>query len=261
MSLSWGTTPLFKFLMLFSVVLLSGCRTSRQIDAEGATLHLRIANSSIKNEKYPAALKELLIAEGLDSKNPLIQSSLGLVYFMREKYDLSEKHYLNALKLSPQFTDAKNNLARSYIELNKLSQADILLKEVLADLTYPEFYKAYANFGILEFKRKNYTQAINFLKKSLEKDRSNCFTHVYLGRSYLENQDMTPAVNQLNKAVSFCQQIDSDEAHYFLAIALYRSDQKAQAKAKFEELIKLFPQGYNLDKAQRMLDIITKENP
>jgi Tfp pilus assembly protein PilF len=177
---------------------------------------------------------------------------------MRERYELAEKHYKKAIKLKPDFTDAKNNLGRVYVEIGQFKQAEALLNEVILDLTYIDFPKAYANLGILEFRRKKYTEAISFLKKSLERDRENCFTHVYLGRSYLEIKETTLAVSQLEKALPFCQLIESDEALYYSAIALYRNNQKAKAKFRFEDLIKTYPAGYNNEKAQKMLQLIKK---
>ena len=236
----------------------SACRTASLEKAESAQLHVQIATSHLKNENYPMALKELLIAEELDPASPLVQADLGLVYFMRERYELSEKHYRRALSLKPDFTDAKNNLARSYIELGQYKKAEILLNDVLSDLTYADFPRALANYGVLEFKRKNYVAAITQLKKSLERDRENCYTQVFLGRCYLEMSDLPAAILQLDKSVSFCLPIDNDDAHYYSAIAYFRDNQKDQAKLRFDELLKLFPNGANAEKTRKMLDIINK---
>jgi len=225
---------------------------------ETAILHLQIATEYIKNEKYPAALKELLIAEDLSPRNPTVQANLGLVYFMRERYGLAEKHYNNAITIKPDFTEAKNDLARAYIEIGKYKKAEILLNDVLKDLTYADFSKAYANYGVLEFKRKNYNNALIYLKKSLEKDRENCYTQVYLGRSHLELKNTTYAVSQLDKAIPFCEQINSDEAHFYSAIALYRNNQKDLSKFRFEELLRIFPAGLNVEKAQKMLELLKR---
>ena len=204
------------------------------------------------------ALKELLISEELDPSNSETQAQLGLVYFMRERYELSEKHYRRALSLRPDFTDAKNNLARSYIELGQFKKAEVALKEVLSDLTYNDYPRALANYGVLEFRKKNYPKAVEYLKKSLERDRENCFTQVFLGRSYLEMQDLSTAVKQLDRAVGFCVPIDNDEAHYYAAISYLRDKQKEQARLRFEELVKLFPNGPHAEKSRKALELIDK---
>lgn len=245
---------------LFLVFSFLGCRTSPAVDEKRDTsdLHLQIANEYIKGENYPMALKELLIAEDISPDNHVVQANLGLVYFMRERYELAEKHYKKSIQLKPDFTDAKNNLGRVYLEIGQYRLAEDMLKDVLSDLTYVDFPKAYANYGILEFKRKKYESAIGYLKKSLARDRENCFTQVYLGRSYLELKETVLAVTQLEKALPFCQQIESDEALFYSAIALYRNNQKEKAKFRFEDLVKAYPNGYNNEKAQKMLQLIKK---
>jgi Tfp pilus assembly protein PilF len=244
--------------MTFCVLTAAGCRTTSSEKREASQLHLQIATSHLKSENYPMALKELLVSQDLDPNNAETQAQLGLVYFMRERYELSEKHYRRAIALRPEFTDAKNNLARSYIELGHFKKAEVVLQDVLNDLTYSDFPRALANYGVLEFKRKNYPKAVEYLKKSLERDRENCFTQVFLGRSYLEMQDLKTAIKQLDRAVGFCLPVDSDEAHYYSAIGYFRDNQKDQSKLRFEELVKLFPNGPHAEKSRKMLELIDK---
>ena len=223
-----------------------------------ANNRVEVADAMIRAQNYPGALKELMTAESEDPKNASVQDSLGRVYFAREKYELSEKHFLKALQLQPNFTQARNNLARAYIETDRYTRAEELLKVAVEDLTFSDYQITYANFGILEFKRNNFPKAIMYLKKSLEKDRENCETQVYLGRSILESGDLEGAVTQLDRSVSFCSQADSDSGHYYSAIALYRAGQIDKAQLRFEELLSLFPNGPSHEKAQKMIDIIKK---
>jgi type IV pilus assembly protein PilF len=238
--------------------MLAGCTTVREEKNETADLHMQVAIAHMQKENYPLALKELLIAQELSPRDAAIQANLGHVYFMRERFDLSEQHYKRALSLQPNFTDAKNNLARVYIETSQNRLAEALLKEVLLDLTYVDFPRAYANYGVLEFNRKRYKVAINYLKRALEKDRENCYTHVYLGRSFLELKENLLAVAQLEKAVLFCSPLEIEDGHYYSAIALYRNSQKDRAIFRFEELIKLFPNSKYIDRSRKMLEVLRK---
>lgn len=248
-----------KWISLFLILCLAGCGTEPK-QVESAALHLQLGVSLIQKEIYPAALKELLIAQDLDPRNANTQSYLGFVYFVRERYDLAEEHYKRAVSINPKFTDAKNNLARIYIETSQNKLAEGLLKEVFQDYTYGDFPRAYLNMGILEFNRKNYKNALVQLRKSLEKDRENCISHVYIGRSYLEVGDNALAVEQLNHAIHFCESTPIDDAHYYDAIALFRNNQKDLAATRFEELLKLYPNGKNRESAKKMLDVIRKGN-
>lgn len=248
----------YLFLFLFHCLFFAGCTSVSNEHNEVADLHSQIAIGHIQKENYPLALKELLIAQEINPRDAAVQSNLGHVYFMRQRLDLAEDHYKRAIILQPTFTDAKNNLARVYIEGSQYRQAENLLKEVLTDLTYVDFPRAYANYGILEFNRKNFKRALSYFKKSLENDRENCITQVYVGRTYLELKENMLAVSQLEKAVGFCVPFDIEDAHYYSAIALFRNGQKDRSIFRFEELLKLYPNSKFVDRSQKMLEVLKK---
>lgn len=254
-----------RFFVLFfmtAVFSLTACRSgSSTMNKEASAYRLQIAASLIKGGNYPEAYKELQSALIDDPENPYVNANLGFVCFMRDRYELSEKYYLEAIRLKPDFTDAKNSLASLYLETLRLSKAESLIKEAVEDLSYPSYQKTYASYGILEFKKKNYPQAIMHFKKSLQKDRENCNTLTYLGRALTEAGDLNEALPQLDKAITFCSQADSDEGHYYSAIALYRNHQADSALARFEEVIKLFPEGKNVEKSRKMIEFIRNGTP
>lgn len=247
---------------MLSVLSLTACKsTSSVTKKETANYRLQIAGSMIKGGNYPEAYKELQLALDEDPGNPYINASLGYVCYMRERYELAEKYYLEALRIKPDFTDTKNSLASLYLETGRLNKAESLIKEAVEDLSYPAYQRTYSNFGVLEFKKKNYSQAIAYFKKSLQKDRENCSTLTYLGRALTEDGQLSEAIPQLEKAMTFCSQADSDEGHYYSAIALFRNNQPDLALARFEEVIKIFPEGKNVEKSRKMIELIRKGNP
>ena len=250
----------FAILPLF-LVFISGCANPNTIKRQDtAALHMDIGVSHLQKENYPMALKELLIAEDLAPNNPAVQSNLGLVYFLRERYDLSEKHYLKSISLKNDFTEAKNNLARVYIERDQLQKAEPLLQDAIKDLTFPDYPLVNINFGVLEFKRKNYNASKNYLKKALTIDRENCQGHLYLGRNYLDSGEVSLAADQLEKSIAFCQPAGYDDAYYYAALAHFRNGQRDRAIVRFEELVQIFPTGKNVEKSKKMLELIKKGN-
>lgn len=248
------------FLLRLCVVifLISSCKSFNDRSEERAQLRLQLGNSYMNQGNYPLALKELLEAEKLEPNNPQIHNSLGLLYFAREKFDLSIKHFSHAYELDNKFTDAKNNLARVYIEVKQYSAAERLLKEAYTDLTYQFQIKTDMNYGLLEFSRGRFKEAKKYFKKVLQIDREDCFAQVFLGRSFLELKELIPAVDQLEKATSFCKAIGMDDAHYFAAIALYRNGDRDQSLIRFKEVINLFPQAKYREQSKKMIDIIEK---
>lgn len=244
-----------------SLLVLPSCvsTTQKNNKERAAELKMEIGISHMQRNNLPLALKELLGALELDPKNSFIHNNLGIVYYLREKYDLSVKYFSEAIALNPTFTEAKNNLARVYIEQKQYSKAARLLDVVLADLTYTNAHSAYFNYGLLYFNQNKFDQAKLYLSKILSDNREDCLTQVYYSRSLMETNHVKLASEQLDKATQFCSLQQVDDAHFYSAIAYYRSGNKQKALARFEELVKIFPEGKHRVKASEMIQLIQKE--
>lgn len=251
------TLTLHTLALFFCVGLMSGCATWGQ-DKEKADLHLRLGTSQIESGNYPYALRELLQAEKLDSSNPVTQNNLGLVYFFRERYDLAEKHLRKALDMDGKYTEARNNLSRVLIEQGKFVEAEKEVRIVINDLTYANPDKALINLGLAKFNQKDYTAARSAFAKVLSQKQDDCISATYFGRTFFETEDYPRAAETLDRAIAYCQKELYDEPHYFSALAYYRLGEKSKSIARFEELIKYYPDGKYREKSKGMLSLIRK---
>jgi type IV pilus assembly protein PilF len=250
-------------ILVLAFLFFNSCVSLKNNDPDkkrAAELKLEIATGMIKSENYPGAMRELLSAEEDDPNNATLHHLFGLVYRARDRYELAEKHFLKALSINKDYTEARNSLAFLYIETGRLNKAEEQLNIALNDLTYSDYHKTYVNWGHLEFKRKDFVKAEQFFKKALQKDRENCPTHVMLGRSLLEAQELETALEQFERAMIFCGVTSDDSAHYFSAVTLYRKKDVEKSITRFEETIKLFPQGKNSEKSRKMISLIKGEN-
>ncbi len=245
------------FLALCSLAVI-GCATWGEKDKEKAELYLRMGVSYIESGNYPFALRELLHAEKLDPNNAVIQNNLGQVYFLRERYDLALEKFSRALELKPDYSDARNNLARANIEIGKYDVAEKELKVVMNDLTYADMSKAYINWGLSKFLQKKYSDAQGAFAKVLESQSDDCIANTYYGRSFFEEKDYPRAAESLDRAIGFCQKILFDEPHYYSALAYYRMGEKSKAIARFEEILKYYPNGKYREKTKGLLSLIRK---
>lgn len=223
-----------------------------------AMLHAANGSSLYQNENYSLALKEFLLAESNDPDNATVQNSLGLTYFMKERYQLAIKHFERAIKIDPKFTDARNNLARVYIEANRYQDAEKQLNIVTNDLTYPSQERAYINLGLNFFNQKKFDQAKNNFLKAINTQPDNCFAHTYYGRSLFEMKNYDASISALDKAIEFCQKLLIDEPHYYSALSFYRMGEKDKSITRFQEVIKLYPNGKYSDRSKGMLNIIKR---
>lgn len=225
---------------------------------EKAVLHQANGQSLYENQNYPLALKEFLAAESNDPDNASIQNNLGLTYFMKERFQIAVKHFEKAVELDPKFTDARNNLARTYTEVGRYQEAEKMLTVVLNDLTYTAQERAYINMGLNFFIQKKYSPAKDNFLKAMDIQPDNCLANTYYGRSFFELKDYNASIAALDKAIEFCQKLLIDEPHYFSALSYYRLGEKQKSITRFEEVIKLYPNGKYADKSKGMLNIIKR---
>lgn len=247
-----------KWIIALSCFSMLGCAGFGKQDKQKAELYLRLGASQIENGNYPAALRDLQTAESFDSSNAAIQNNLGQVYFFRDRLDKSVEHFSRAIQLNPKYSDARNNLARAYIEQGKFAEAEKELKIVLDDLTYGGTDKAYINLGLSKFNQKDYPAARTAFERVLATQTDDCVANTYFGRTFFETKDYPRAAESLDRAIGFCQKNLYDEPHYYSALAYYRLGDKSKSIARFEELIKYYPTGKYREKAKGMLSLIRK---
>ncbi|WP_413582973.1 tetratricopeptide repeat protein [Bdellovibrio sp. HCB288] len=246
-----------KWIIAACALTLVGCASWNQ-DKEKAALYLRMGNAFIEETNYPNAIVALLKAQELDPNEPTIQNSLGQAYFLRERYDLAEKQFRKAIAMNPQYSDARNNLARTLIEVGKFAEADKELTLVLNDLTYGGFAKAYTNLGLSKFHQKQYSAAQDAFLKVLNSTADDCWANTYYGRAFFEQKKYSQAAEALDRAIGFCQKNLIDDPHYYSALAYFRLGDKSKSIARFEEIIRYYPNGQYREKSKSMLELIRK---
>ena len=248
----------FELRSLVGVVLCAlviGCAGTEK-NQEEAELRSRIGTAHLQKGNYPAALRELLRAEQIDPRNVVVQNNLGLVYFLRERYDTSADHLARAIEINPKFSDARNNYARALIELGRFDEARRQLDIVLADLTYEDPPKAWINYGLIYFRKKDFEVARQKFAEAIKINRDNCLAQTLYGRSLLELGKNTTAAEALDNAVVVCRPSKYDEPFYYSGLAYYNRGRTSAAIARMEEIVKLYPQGTYAPKADSMLKLM-----
>lgn len=215
---------------------------------------MQLGTGHLQNNRYPAALRELIAAERLDPKNPFIQNNLGLTYYLRDQLELAAKHLRLAVKIEPRYSDARNNLARVYIDMEKFDLAIEQLNLAKEDLTYPYPEKTYLNLGLAYFSSKQYEQAQEALLKSIGYERENCYSNTLYGRALYELRRYRTAASTLDRAILFCRERQFEEPHFFSALSYLRMGRKDEAKSRFQEIISLYPESSFARRSQALLE-------
>lgn len=245
-----------RFSIIFAIFSALGCATATQGDHERAMLHLQIGTGYLSSGNYPLAMSELLKAESMDPKNPLILNNLGLAFYVRGKLKQAEEKFRAAIRAENRFSDAKNNLGRVLIDSGRPTDAVKVLREVEADLTYQFPEKTFSNLGIAFFSQGQYKKAEDYLSQSLEIRRQSCTTADYYGRTLLEMKRMSQAAQALDQAIEFCRVDKFEEPIYFSAMSYFSLGEKEKSRARLEELLKDYPKSKYVAKAKGMLELL-----
>jgi type IV pilus assembly protein PilF len=245
---------LFTIALIFSCL---ACSTEKKTsDTEKSLLHLQLGTSYLMKGGYPQALRELLEAERLDPNNPTIQNNLGLAYLVREKMDEAEIRFKKALSLDLKYTDARNNLGRLYIDVGLLNKAITELETAARDLTYEQPEKSWANLGQAYFLSSQFEKAKIAFQNSLKDRKESCFTMNYYGRTLFELKQYKTAAQSLDQAIRLCENTKLDEPHFYSGLSFYKLGNIEQSRARFNELIILFPKSKYAEKANEILEIM-----
>lgn len=245
-----------RFILAILSLSLVNCATTTKADRERAALHLQIGTAFLSRGQYPQAMQELLRAERLDPKNPLILNNLGLAYYVRGHIKEAEEKIRRAIDLEDKYSDAKNNLARILIDRKQYNEALRWLAQVEGDLTYPHAEKTYVHFGMVYFEKGQYRKAEEYFLRSLGIRRENCMTANYYGRTLMELKKTKQSAQMLDQAVEYCRTARFEEPLYFSAMSYFSLGDREKSRARLNELLKDYPQSKYVAKAKGLLQLL-----
>lgn len=93
-------------------------------------------------------------------------TNMGIAYYNKQDYTNAEKYYLEALELQPNFVLALHNLGKTYIAMNKLSQAVATLEKAAQNapksaIIFLELGNAYHMSGDTQVALRAYQKVIS----------------------------------------------------------------------------------------------------
>lgn len=241
------------FLYASAVLLIAGCAIGAASKKQ-ATYHFQMGLSYLGENNITSALVEFTEAERIDPDNHELQNYLGLVYFRKSKLDISEKKYLRSIALKPDYSDARNNLAVTYLEMKKWDDAIYQLKLVSEDIFYQNQANAGINLAIAYFGKGDFKQAMETLRPLVVSFPQDPRIRYNIGKIYYATDKMDLAVAEYNKAIEIYP--DYLQAHYSLAqTKMKQGDRKAAAK-HFREVVRIAPDTEMAQLSREYLDLL-----
>ena len=233
-----------------------------------------LAQALMADGQLQEAVQAFETARATDPKDPELAFLLGSAYLQVRKFDEAERLFAEVIQARPgPATDVL--LGRTYRDAQRFDRARVVLRRALkADTKARRAHYYLGTIAILAEGSAGYEEAIREFKAELQLTPRDVLTNlrlgmalvearrapealpyldiaravepppaeafVYLGRSYLELNRASEAVEALRRALSLAGTMRSDDPlvgniHYQLALALRQAGNEAEASTHFEQ--------------------------
>jgi len=232
--------------VLAILVTLPGC-VSVQADRIARADALRdLGEAHLVDGNHRGALRELLDAEVHNPSDARVQNLLALTYQGLERLDLAVLHFNNALRLKPDFSEVRNNLAVVLLKQEKYPEAIAHLEQLSEDLLYPTPHHAACNLGWAYYRtgrykesEQAYRQTLARYEKGFARDQTYIRALVGLGRVLLEQGRADSALEPLKTAAGLVP--DRPEIQFELGRAYAAGGDAANARHALGKVLELAP--------------------
>ena len=165
-----------------------------------------------------------------------INELLGLVFVAEGDDDKANPFLAKAVRLRPDLTEARTNLATNLLRLHRNAQAELQFKKVVQ--IEPQSYAANHNLGECYIQTGRLTDAIVFLKRAREinpKAESNGYD---LALAYARNGNLDKARTEIQ---ALLRSNDSAELHSLLGEIEEKSKNYLAAAEQYEQAVRMDP--------------------
>ncbi len=233
----------------------AGSTNSRSVKERKAEIYFDAGTDDLRSKRYTEALSSLIQAVKLDPDTPSYWNNLGLAYAGKSEFAKAEESWRKALAVSPAFTDSKVNLGSLYVRQKKYREAEMLFRDALKDLVYPNIAQIHFNLALLYSEWKKSPLIEQHLRLAVKANENHCGAWFRLGIIQKNRGEYDAAEKSLTKSVSgMC--FGNPEAHYEISALHLKTRDTNKAKAKLIEIIQLFPQSEWAQKAEVTLNMI-----
>jgi Tfp pilus assembly protein PilF len=130
--------------------------------------HYKLGVEHLRQGQPALAIRELRAATEYDPSDVWVRLALAEAYRMKGHLDLAESELNTALRLRPDFQQARLNLSALYIQMERYEEAVAQTRALLEDPTFPVPWKALTNQGFAEYKLGRLREARQSLELAVE---------------------------------------------------------------------------------------------
>jgi len=244
-------TKRFIYVALVSIFFLVSCAANLEIRKDQEEALRNLGEAYMGQEDYTAALRELLKAEKIYSKDHRLQNDLGLTYMAKGKPGIAIDRFKKAIKIKPDYTQAKNNMGTAYLAKKDWDRAITGFKDIIEDLTYETPHYPLSNLGLAYYNKKEYRLAEKYYQDALKIEPRFVIALQGLGLTYLKMGNVADAVAMLEKGVKNAP--DFAPLYFDLANAYTSSGEYKKAFDSYKKVIELVPDSPIATDAQKKM--------
>lgn len=247
---------LISFVLVFSLV---ACGRSPKRIEEG-DVHFQASKRLYTKGETIQSLAEAEKAAEADDKNEEVQNFLGLLYLERGDTAKAEEHYQRAIKVKPDYSEARNNYCALLIQLNRHEEGLEHCQKAVENVTYTTPERAYNNMALIYQKMGESQKVADMHQKALLHNKNFVFSLLYLGKNSYINRDYEKAKGFLAKADEACVAAPKGswgascpESQYQLALTYLQLKQTPDAVQAFEHCLSTDVAGEFKSKCEKSL--------
>jgi len=167
---------MMRLFILVSVLLLAGCSSQPQREAEAKNLKSRALSHTdlgavyLQERRYEIALEEFTLATEIDPSLAVAYNGLGLIHAALGQDIQAEQNFRKSIQLEPNSSEAHNNYGNFLCARNRIDES---IKEFMAAVKNPLYITpavAYTNAGICALRKPDVANAEVYLQKALQLD-------------------------------------------------------------------------------------------
>jgi len=224
---------------LLVLALLAGSGLAQNNPDAEARFSMGVAH--LREGRLDMALEDFQKAAKLDPKNPYVMKGLGQAYAAKRRWSDAISAFRKALELNPYYVDVRNDLGTVLILSGDREAGKKEFLTAFGDPTNPTPEISARNLGQAYLEGKNYPEAINWYRTSLNRNKGYGDAYLGLAEGLLATGRQDEAVTQLEAGVK--ESPGDPSLQLALGQAYFKVGRFTEARAKLEEAVKKDPEG------------------
>lgn len=218
--------------------------------------HYMLGVSSLNEGNPTGALKEFLAAEKFNPDDPEIQAGLAQAYWLKKAHELSEEHFLQAIKLSDNDPKYYNNLGALYLSMERYDEAIESFRKAADNLLFDRPEIAWMGIGLANFEKQDYAAAQGAYLKAIDINPRYYLATFRLGELYYNQDRPVEALEMFTRTIELAPGLT--EAHYWQGLVYMKMKETEKANLAFREVVRLAPESESAKLAGKYLKIINE---